>query len=73
MLRIPGDAFLALVRSCPAVMETVLRTLAERAQKVMQFLHERERMVGLGTLAAGLIHELKSDTCTIGAAIRSPL
>jgi signal transduction histidine kinase len=69
VLRIPGDAFLSLVRSCPAVMETVLRTLAGRVQKVMQFLHERERMVGLGTLAAGLIHELKNPAAAANRAL----
>ena len=69
LLRIPGDAFLALVRSCPAVMEIVLRTLAGRVQKVVQFLHERERMVGLGTLAAGLVHELKNPAAAANRAL----
>jgi signal transduction histidine kinase len=68
-LRIPGDAFLALVRACPAVMETVLRTLAGRVQKVVQFLHERERMVGLGMLAAGLVHELKNPAAAANRAL----
>jgi signal transduction histidine kinase len=69
VLRIPGDAFLALVRSCPTVMENVLRTLAGRVQKVVQFLHERERMVGLGTLAAGLVHELKNPAAAANRAL----
>jgi signal transduction histidine kinase len=69
VLRLPGDAFLALMRTCPAVMETVLRTLAGRVQKVVQFLHERERMVGLGTLAAGLVHELKNPAAAANRAL----
>lgn len=39
LIRIPGDTFLALIRRCPPVMETVLRTLAARVQKVARFLH----------------------------------
>ncbi|HEX2450124.1 MAG TPA: ATP-binding protein [Gemmatimonadales bacterium] len=69
LLRIPGDTFLALIRRCPAVMETVLRTMAARVQKVARFLTERERMVGLGTLAAGLVHELKNPAAAASRAL----
>jgi signal transduction histidine kinase len=69
LIRVPGDAFLALMRSCPTVMETVLRTLAARVYKIAQFLHERERMAGLGTLAAGLVHELKNPAAAASRAL----
>jgi len=69
LLRMPGQAFLKLIRGCPNVMETVLRTLALRVQRVAQFLHERERMVGLGTLAAGLAHELKNPAAAASRAL----
>jgi signal transduction histidine kinase len=69
LLRMPGDAFIALIRRCPAVMETVLRTMAARVQKVARFLQERERMVGLGTLAAGLVHELKNPAAAASRAM----
>ncbi len=69
LLRIPGDIFLALMRRCPPVMETVLRTLAARVQKIAAFLHERERMVGLGTLAAGLVHELNNPAAAASRAL----
>ena len=68
LLRIPGDVFRELVRSCDAVMETVLRTLAERMRRVERMLQERERMAGLGTLAAGLAHELKNPAAAASRA-----
>ena len=58
LLQIPGAAFSELLRSCSAVSVTVLRTMAERVRRIEQLLQQRERMAGLGTLAAGLAHEL---------------
>ncbi len=69
LLRMPGETFLRLIRGCPTVMEAVLRAMAGRVQKVAMFLHERERMVGLGTLAAGLAHELKNPAVAASRAL----
>jgi signal transduction histidine kinase len=60
LLRIPSEVFYDLLRSCRAVSETVLRTMAERVRRIEHLLQQRERMAGLGTLAAGLAHELNN-------------
>ena len=60
LVEIPGDVFRELLHSCEPVMETVVRTLAERMRRVEHLLQQRERMAGLGTLAAGLAHELNN-------------
>jgi signal transduction histidine kinase len=60
LVRIPADVFTELLRSCPTVSVTVLRTMAERVRRMERLLQERERMAGLGTLAAGLAHELNN-------------
>ena len=62
LLRIPGDAFRALLHECEGVMAAVLRTLAGRMRRAEQLLQGRERMAGLGTAAAGLTHELNNPT-----------
>jgi signal transduction histidine kinase len=60
LLRIPKPVFSDLVRSCQAVSVTVLRTMAERVRRIAHLLQQRERMAGLGTMAAGLAHELNN-------------
>jgi len=58
VLRIPGQIFREVARSCSAVSETVMRTLGERMHRMIRLLQQRERMAALGTIAAGLAHEL---------------
>ena len=69
LLEIPGAAFRELIRSCDGVMEAVLRTMAERVRRVEHLLRQRERMAGLGTLAASLAHELKNPASAAHRAI----
>jgi signal transduction histidine kinase len=68
LLRIPGDVFLELFRSCQGVMETVLRTMAERMRRIEHLLQQRERMAGLGTIAAGVAHELNNPAAAANRA-----
>jgi signal transduction histidine kinase len=49
-------------------METVLRTLAERMRRMEHLLQKRERLAGLGTLAAGLAHELNNPASAANRA-----
>ena len=60
LVRIPSDAFHDLLGSCREVSEVVLRTMAERVRRSALLLRKRERMASLGTLAAGLAHELNN-------------
>jgi CRP-like cAMP-binding protein len=69
LLRIPGDVFHALMRSCAGVTETVLRTMAERVRRIEHLLQQRERMAALGTLAAGLVHELNNPASAANRAL----
>ena len=69
-LRIPGDVFTDLLRSCDAVMQTVLRTMAERVRRMEHLLQQRERMAGLGTMAAGLAHELNNPAAAANRALQ---
>jgi len=69
LVRIPGSTFRELLRTCPSVMETVLRTMADRVRRFEHQLQQRERMAGLGTLAAGLAHELNNPAAAAHRSI----
>jgi len=68
LLKIPGSIFLETVRSCASVAQTVLRTIGERLRKYQRMLQQRERMAGLGTISAGLAHELNNPAAAANRA-----
>ncbi|HWZ60805.1 MAG TPA: ATP-binding protein [Gemmatimonadaceae bacterium] len=68
LLRIPGQVFLDVVRTCASVAETVLRTIGDRLRKYQRMLQQRERMAGLGTISAGLAHELNNPAAAASRA-----
>jgi len=58
LVRFDEEQFWNLLASCPAVRVVVLANLNQRLQAhQMEALH-REKLVSLGTMAAGLMHEL---------------
>jgi signal transduction histidine kinase len=67
VLRVPSDALLAVLER-PRSAAAVLRTVMRRLRSTEALLREREKLAGLGTLAAGLAHELNNPAA---AAARS--
>ncbi|MGQ0608142.1 MAG: sensor histidine kinase [Chloroflexota bacterium] len=67
VLRVPSDALLRVLER-PASSLAILRTVMQRLRSTESLLREREKLAGLGTLAAGLAHELNNPAA---AAIRS--
>lgn len=60
LFELPNAAFWELLSSCTCVMTSILRTMAERLEAVQSLSQHREKLVSLGTLAAGLAHELNN-------------
>jgi len=58
LLRFTEQDFWSLLACCPAVRKTVLADSALRLQAYQVEALHREKLVSLGTLAAGLMHEL---------------
>jgi signal transduction histidine kinase len=66
LVQFDEDQFWSLMTSCPDVRKAILGNMANRFQKLQSVTLQREKMASLGTLAAGLMHELNNP----GAAAR---
>ena len=66
LLRLDEQGFWNLLTVCPEVRRAILGDMAMRFQKMQNVAVHQEKMASLGTLAAGLMHELNNP----GAAAR---
>jgi signal transduction histidine kinase len=60
ILELSAESFWQLMALCPVVAMTILKTMIERVQATQILAQHRERLISLGTLAAGLAHELNN-------------
>ncbi len=60
MFLIPNDLFRRMLTEYPAFSNRILETMAERVQILQSVAGQRERLNALGTLAAGLAHQLNN-------------
>jgi signal transduction histidine kinase len=60
VLRIPQEAFEQLLQSSTTAAITVLHWVMARLSQNESLLHQQEKMAALGTMSAGLAHELNN-------------
>ena len=60
LFRLPRVGFWDLLRTSPALATEIMRTLATRMRNMEGYTQEREKLAQLGTMAAGLAHELNN-------------
>jgi signal transduction histidine kinase len=71
VLRIPRQALLAVFAITPEAAFSVLQVVLNRLRSTESLLREREKLAGLGTLAAGLAHELNNPAAAIRRSVSS--
>jgi signal transduction histidine kinase len=58
LLRFAEEAFWTMMSCCPSVRRVVLANMGQRLQMYQVEALHREKLISLGTLSAGLMHEL---------------
>ncbi|MGA2046808.1 MAG: ATP-binding protein [Terracidiphilus sp.] len=58
LVRFGEDGFWSLMACCPSARKVILSNMAQRLQTYQVEALHREKLISLGTLAAGLMHEL---------------
>jgi signal transduction histidine kinase len=65
VLRVPREALLDVLGSGPEAALAILRTVLDRLRSTESLLRQREKLAALGTLSAGLAHELNNPAAAI--------
>src|SRR5215470_315387 len=60
ILRFPASLFPELVQKMPELAKRLVGVMADRIREATRFEQQRDRLAGLGKLAAGLAHELNN-------------
>lgn len=65
IFELKSDDFLELVYQCRDFGRIICRTVQRRLRGLQSFILNREKMAALGTLSAGLAHELNNPTTAV--------
>ena len=71
VLRIPYRAVLEMLSAGPEAAVGIIRTVIGRLRGMEANLRQREKLAGLGTLAAGLAHELNNPAAAIRRSVEA--
>jgi len=65
LLKIPKDRFGEMLSRIPVLGQRLVSTMTDRVRESTRVIQQREKMTALGTLAAGLAHELNNPAAAV--------
>jgi signal transduction histidine kinase len=68
---ISGDDFLQLLHECREFERTIFQVVERRLRGLESFIRQREKMASLGTLSAGLAHELNNPAAAVVRSLQN--
>ncbi len=69
LYKLEPDAFWEMLSVCPSILRSLVATLAERFQNLGEASQQHARLASLGTMAAGLAHELNNPAAAARRAV----
>jgi signal transduction histidine kinase len=68
LFKIKKEIFWQMISTCPSITQEILRTMAQRVQGLAIVSQQQAKLVSLGSLAAGLAHELNNPAAAAARA-----
>ena len=70
LFKLDVPSFWEMLRICPEVLRGILATSVERAELHESVSQQHARLISLGTMAAGLAHELNNPAAAVGRSAK---
>ena len=70
LYKIEGSDFLEILHQCRDFERKIFKTVESRVRGLESFIQNREKMAALGTLSAGLAHEINNPAAAVVRALK---